>query len=86
MHCNVAVMVFACWKVHFPSVNISKAGAILAGLVFNEIICKNIYGARRWGLTPLWQGTVPVTMTDFVVINFPNVMFGIGIILYLPNT
>ena len=58
MHCNEAVMVFACWKVHFPSVNILKAGAILAGLVFNETICKNIYGARRWGLTPLWQGTV----------------------------
>ena len=52
MYFNGAVMIFACWKVHFPSVNILKAGAILTGLVFNEIICKNIDCARRWGLTP----------------------------------
>ena len=43
MYFNGTVMVFACWKVHFPSVNILKAGAILTGLVFNEKICKNIY-------------------------------------------
>ena len=52
MYFNGVVMVFACWKVHFPSVNILKAGAILTGLVFNEKICKNIYGVRQWGLTP----------------------------------
>ena len=57
MHCNGVVMVFACWKVHFPSVNVLNAGAILAGLVFNEIICRNIYWAWQWGLTPL-AGTV----------------------------
>ena len=52
MYFNGAVMVFACWKVPFPSVNILEAGAILTGLVFNEKICKKIYWARRWGLTP----------------------------------
>ena len=32
LQCNGVEMVFACRKVHFPSVDITKAGAILTGL------------------------------------------------------
>jgi len=51
-------MVFACWKVHFPSVNILKAGAILTGLVFNEKNLQKYLLGTTMRVDPPLQGTV----------------------------